>query len=208
MPFVLNIFDYDGVLVDSLDDVVSASQAFCRSISHEHIPFKETIGTLETMTYPELARSVGLTPEQSELYAEYVFERFQVTGPFMSFFPEIELLLRRLASTNIAIVSGNAREVITAKLAAHELEQQIACILGAYEPGDKAEKIRNACLHFDADPGRTCMIGDSVSDIRYAKKAEVQSIAATWGWQSRELLVRERPDYIVESVSELSDLLI
>ncbi len=51
------------------------------------------------------------------------------------------------------------------------------------------------------------MIGDSVSDIQYAQKAGVQSIAATWGWQSRDTLSRENPDYIVESVSELMALL-
>ena len=208
MPFVLNIFDYDGVLIDSLDDVITVSRAFCRSIFHDRMPSKETIGVLETMTYPGLARSVGLMPEQAELFTEYVFNRFQEIGPSMSFFPEIEVLLRRLVSTNIAIVSGNAREVIAAKLAAHELDQRIPCIFGAYEPGDKAEKIRNACLQFGADPRHACMIGDSVSDIRYAKKAGVQSIAATWGYQSRELLAREGPDYIVESVDELTDLLI
>ncbi len=208
MPFVLNIFDYDGVLIDSLDDVITVSRNFCRSISHGHIPSKETISVLENMTYPGLANSVGLMNEQAKLFTEYVFERFQEIGPFMLFFPEIESLLRRLVSAKIAIVSGNTREVINAKLAAHKLDHYISCILGAYEPGDKAEKILNVCLYFGADPRHTCMIGDSVSDIRYAKKAGVKSIAVTWGWQSRDFLVREKPDYIVENVGELTDLLI
>jgi phosphoglycolate phosphatase-like HAD superfamily hydrolase len=51
------------------------------------------------------------------------------------------------------------------------------------------------------------MIGDSVSDIRYARQAGVRSVAATWGWQNRDTLAREQPDFIVESVSELTALL-
>ena len=51
------------------------------------------------------------------------------------------------------------------------------------------------------------MVGDSVSDIRSAKRAGVQAIAATWGWQSRNLLARETPDFIVNSVQELAALL-
>jgi phosphoglycolate phosphatase len=51
------------------------------------------------------------------------------------------------------------------------------------------------------------MIGDSASDIRYAKRAGVQSIAATWGWQQRDRLVKENPDFIVDSVHELAILL-
>jgi phosphoglycolate phosphatase len=136
-----------------------------------------------------------------------VFDRFQGISPAMEFFPGIEALLHRIASKNIAIVSGNAKNVISAKLAAHDLAQKITCIFGALEPGDKAEKIIKVCSHFGVDVGLSCMVGDSVSDIRYAKRAGVQSIAVTWGWQSRDKLIKEHPDYIVNSVRELAVLI-
>jgi HAD superfamily hydrolase (TIGR01549 family) len=207
MSFALIIFDYDGVLIDSLDIAISAGGEFCRSVSHDRVPTKETIGALQIMTYPEIARSVGLPPEQAERFTSHVFDRFMAIGPSMAFFPGIETLLQRIESKNIAIVSGNARSVIYAKLAAHTLADIITCILGAFEPGDKAEKIRDACNHFEMDAGLSCMIGDSASDIRYAKRAGVQSIAATWGWQSRDMLVKEDPDFIVNTVHELTALL-
>jgi phosphoglycolate phosphatase-like HAD superfamily hydrolase len=192
MSFDLIIFDYDGVLVDSLSDAISAGGEFCRSVSYDPVPTKETIESLEIMTYPEIARSIGMPPEQAERFSSHIFERFQDIGSSMVFFPEIESLLHRIASKNIAIISGNARRVISAKLAAHGLSEKIPCILGAHEPGDKAEKICKAC---------------KASDIRYAKRAGVQSIAATWGWQQRDRLVKENPDFIVNSVHELAILL-
>jgi phosphoglycolate phosphatase len=207
MPFSLIIFDYDGVLIDSLSDAISAGEEFCHSISHDPLPIEETIRSLENVTFPEIARSMGLSPEQAERFAAHVFERFQDIGPSMAFFPEIEWLLHRIASKKIAIVSGNARHVISAKLSAHGLAEKITCIFGALEPGDKAAKIRNVCNHFGVDPGLSCMIGDSVGDIRYAKRADVQSIAVTWGWQRRDKLAKENPDFIVNSVHELSILL-
>ena len=207
MSFALIIFDYDGVLIDSLNHAIAVGEEFCRSISHNRVPTKETIGSLEIMTYSEIARSIGLPPEQVERFSSHVFERFQDIGPSMAFFPEIESLLHRMASKNIAIVSGNAKHVISAKLSSHGLAEKITCIFGALERGDKAEKIRKACAHFGADPGRSCMIGDSVSDIRFAKRAGVQSIAATWGWQWHGKLVKEEPDFIVNSVRELALLL-
>jgi phosphoglycolate phosphatase len=207
MPFALIIFDYDGVLIDSLDDAISAGEEFCRSVSHDRVPTKETIGALEIMTYPEIARSVGLPPGQTERFSSHAFAHFQAVGPSMAFFPGIEPLLHRIASKNIAIVSGNARSVICAKLAAHKLADKITCIFGAYEPGDKADKIRSACCHFGVEVGLSCMIGDSASDIRCAKQAGAQAIAATWGWQSRDMLVKEEPDFIVDTVRELSVLL-
>ena len=112
-----------------------------------------------------------------------MFDRLRETSQAMPFYPGIESLLYRLAPANIAIVSGNARAVIAAKLAEHGLFPQISCIYGTRQPGDKCEKILRACRLFGVDPANTCMIGDSVSDIRFAKMAGVSSIAVTKGTQ-------------------------
>jgi len=207
MPFDLTIFDYDGVLVNSLSEAISVGCEYCRLVGHIRLPTEAIITSLEKMTYFDLALAIGLPAREAEKYSLYTFDRFQTIAPSMAFFPGIEGLLRNMVSKNVAVVSGNAKEVIAAKLAAHSLDKTIPCILGALEPGDKAEKIGRACRFFGVDPGRTCMIGDSTSDIHHAKQAGVRSVAATWGWQSREILVKENPDFVVDSVPELSVLL-
>ncbi len=205
--FELAIFDYDGVLVDSLEQALSVGCEYCRSVNHDRLPTEAIIGSLEKMTYFELARAIGLSEKGAERYSLYTFDRFGTMGFTMAFFPGIEKLLRNLATRNVAIVSGNAREVISAKLSVHSLKDSIPCILGALEPGDKTEKIGQACRFFGVAPGRACMIGDSSSDIRHARQAGVWSIAATWGWQSRATLVGKNPDFIVDSVGDLDALL-
>ncbi len=77
MLFALVIFDYDGVLIDSLSHAISAGEEFCRSVAHDRVPTEEIIGSLEIMTYSEIARSIGLTPEQAERFSSHVFECFQ-----------------------------------------------------------------------------------------------------------------------------------
>jgi HAD superfamily hydrolase (TIGR01549 family) len=206
--FSLVIFDYDGVLADSLDHAVLVGEEFCRSVSHGRAPTRESIGALEVMTYPEIARSVGLPSEQVDRFSSYAFERFRELSRSISFFPGVESLLRRASTKKLAIVSGNSGEVIRAKLASRDLARTVTCILGAFEPGDKADKIRGACEHFGIDAGLACMVGDSASDIRHAKNAGVVSIAATWGWQSRDMLSKENPDFVVDSVRELADLIV
>ena len=208
MPFDLIIFDYDGVLIDSMEGVISAGQDYCRSIGHGCRLNKDMVASLNPMTYDQLARSIGLPSDLIEPFSEFIFKRLQQTDASMPFFPGVKSMLRQLTATTIAIISGNSRDVIAAKLATSALNKRISHIFGAYEPGNKADKIRQACDYVDADPARTCMIGDSVSDIRYAHEAGVQSIAVTWGWQSRDVLANEKPDHIVESVDELIALLI
>lgn len=81
MSFSLIIFDYDGVLIDSLGDAISVGAEFCRSVSHDRVPTEETIEALDILTYDELARSVGLSPEQAARFSSHVFERFQAISP-------------------------------------------------------------------------------------------------------------------------------
>jgi HAD superfamily hydrolase (TIGR01549 family) len=199
MSFDLIIFDYDGVLVDSLSDAISAGAEFCRLVSYDPVPTKETIESLEIMTYSEIAHSIGMPPEQAQKFSSHIFERFQDIGPSMAFFPEIESLLHRIASKNIAIISGNARHVISAKLAAHGLAEEIPCIFGAYEPGGKAEKICKACNHYGVDVELSCMIGDSASDIRYAKRAGVQEIQPAISAMRSERVCNRLPQHGVGS---------
>lgn len=208
MAYGLTIFDYDGVLIDSLQQVLSVSAEFCHSIGHAPVPTKETIETLDVMTYPELARTAGIPSPRIDAFTRYVFDRFQSTNAPVVFFPGIKSLLQQLSPRKTAIVSGNAKDIISAQLTAQGLAAKIGLIYGALEPGDKAKKIKTACLEAGVNPAMACMVGDAVSDMRCAKRAGVTAIAVTWGWQPKHILSKENPDYVVDTVSELSSLLL
>ena len=208
MGYGLTIFDYDGVLIDSLQQVLSVSAEFCHLIGHEPAPTKETIRKLDVMTYPELARAAGLSSRRIDAFTRYVFDRFRSANAPVAFFPGIRSLLHQLSPQKTAIVSGNAKDVISAQLTAHGLAERIGFIYGALESGDKAKKIKFACLEAGVNPAMACMVGDAVSDMRCAKQAGVTAIAVTWGWQPKHILSKENPDYVVDTVSELSSLLV
>lgn len=208
MGYGLTIFDYDGVLIDSLQQVLSVSAEFCHSIGHVPVPTKETIKALDVMTYPELARTAGIPPRRIDAFTRYVFDRFRSANAPVAFFPGITSLLQQLSPKSTAIVSGNAKDIISAQLAAHGLADRIGFIYGALEPGDKAKKIKSVCLEAGVNPALACMVGDAVSDMRYAKQAGVTAIAVTWGWQPKHILGKENPDYLIDTVSELRSLLL
>ena len=51
--------------------------------------------------------------------------------------------------------------------------------------------------------GDMVYVGDEVRDIKAAKKARVRVIAVTWGLNSRKILEKEHPDYLVDRPQEL-----
>jgi CRISPR-associated protein Cas8b1/Cst1 subtype I-B len=50
-------------------------------------------------------------------------------------------------------------------------------------------------------------VGDETRDIEAAKKAGIQSIAVSWGYLSREILEKYKPDYIIDNPKELLDII-
>ena len=46
-------------------------------------------------------------------------------------------------------------------------------------------------------------IGDEVRDIEAMKKAQVDLITVSWGWNSHELLVSHNPKVLINSVEQL-----
>ena len=56
--------------------------------------------------------------------------------------------------------------------------------------------------------GKFILVGDSEVDISSSKKLEIPCVAVAWGIRSKEFLMKLQPNYCVETVSELQDILI
>lgn len=59
-----------------------------------------------------------------------------------------------------------------------------------------------------SDKNKCLYIGDTINDIRFAKNAGVKIACVTTGPQSRELLEKEEPDYIIDNLMELPKLIL
>ena len=46
-------------------------------------------------------------------------------------------------------------------------------------------------------------VGDSDVDVKTAHNADIKCIACTWGFRERNVLEKEKPEYIVDSVNEI-----
>ena len=51
-------------------------------------------------------------------------------------------------------------------------------------------------------PSNAIYLGDTIYDIRAAKKAGVHSVGVATGYHVRERLVNENPDFVVDSLTE------
>lgn len=206
----LIIFDFDGVLADTFDDLLQFGQEICDELGVKHVVKKDDLSNLEIMSFASFGRACEVPEHLVDEFVQSCLKRFAEKKSPPAIFNGLSNIVRRFAVTNtIAIVTTNSSRNVNAFLIKHGLDGCVHAVYGVDLPGSKAQKISIARDQFSADTRRESvfMVGDSLSDIRAAKEASVTSIAVTWGHQSLNRLLCGNPDYVVHFPHDLIDVI-
>lgn len=198
----LVIFDYDGVLADTLDDLIRFGQQACNRLGVNHVVTKDDLSNLEMMSFATFGRACEVPEHLVDEFVKISLNLFaEKKSPPAIFDGMSEVINHLFAHHKIAIVTTNSSPNVHAFLTKHGLDNLVHAVYGVDTPGSKAHKITLARERFGEES--VFMIGDALSDVRAAKEAGVASIAVTWGHQSLETLRRGEPDYVVDDPREL-----
>jgi phosphoglycolate phosphatase len=204
----LILFDFDGVLADTLADLLNFGQEVCNELGVKHMATSNDLASLEIMSYATYGRQLEVPEHLVDEFVHRCLKRFGEKKSPPDIFKGISEIIRKLSVSHVmGIVTGNSSQNVTAFLVEHGLAEYIHVIFGVDSPGSKAEKISLAQSQFAAKGEAVFMVGDSMSDIHAAKEAAVKSIAVSWGHQSTETLIRAEPDYLVRSPQELMEVI-
>lgn len=200
----LVIFDYDGVLADTLDDLIHFGQEACNQLGVKHVVTKEDLSNLEVMSFATYGRACEVPEPLIDEFVKISLELFAEKETPPALFDGLREVIQHLfLKHKIAIVTTNSSQNVHAFLTQHGLDSLIHAVYGVDTPGSKAQKISIARERFVENGEAVFMIGDSLSDVRAAKEAGVTSIAVKWGHQSLETLMQGEPDYVINSPREL-----
>jgi len=206
----LIIFDFDGVLADTLNDLIQIGQKVCDELGIKHVVNKEDLSNLEIMSFASFGRACEVPEHLVDEFVQRCLKRFAEKQSPPAIFNGLSNIVKNLAINNtLAIITTNSSQNVNAFLIEHGLDECIHAVYGIDIPGSKAQKISIARDQFSADTKRESvfMVGDSLSDISAAKEASVTSIAVTWGHQSLEHLLRGDPDYVVRFPHDLIEVI-
>jgi phosphoglycolate phosphatase len=206
------IFDLDGTLVDSREDIIAAFNQGLRGVGAEAAPkadIQPLIGTPLRTMYE--ARLPGADPESvgaaCEAYRQHYFEHCaDRTRPF----PGVTACLDRIASLPLAVATTKKTFMAVRLLETLGLAERFALIQGTDDippKPDPAVLLRVAAT-LGVRPTRCWMVGDTVHDIDAAKRAGMKSCAVTYGISSRSELERATPRLVVDDLVDFARYLI
>jgi phosphoglycolate phosphatase-like HAD superfamily hydrolase len=200
----LIIFDYDGVIVDSLDTNLKIAARACQKIGCPVHPSKAEIERLENIAFDDLGRQIGVPESKIPKFTEIVFDLLAQDPISPPIFPGIKEVIQKLKrKSHIAIITTNVKTAVNRVLESGGLCHDIDLVMGAEQNGSKSEKLCQAMASFNVRSSFTYMIGDAVSDIREAHKAGVNSIAVNWGYHPKDKLLQASPGHVVNAPEDI-----
>lgn len=205
------LFDLDGTLLDTLEDIAASVNAVRGSHGLPPWPaprIAACIGdgleqlllrTLDAAAGPELTAALDA---YSNHHAAHLADR---THPY----PGVLDTLPRLDGRGhaMAIVSNKPARYCQRLVEHFGWQDCFSVVIG----GDSAVRrkpdpapVHMACEALGVEPGSAWMIGDSPGDVRAGQEAGcAKSIAVTWGYRDREALEAAQPDVVLESMTDL-----
>ena len=202
------LFDFDGVLADTLEDMLAFAREACLQMGLPRNPTPADLGALETMSFAEYGRQLRLPPQYIDEFVSLCLQMFKHRlHPPRIFDGMQQVVVEAAKSSTLAIITGNTTPTVEQFLLENDLHEHVRLVIGVEQKGARPEKIRRALRELAQHGDDAYMVGDAVSDIRAARQASIKSIAVGWGHQSISRLSDAKPDFLVSSPQELLELL-
>ncbi len=212
MKYDTVLFDLDGTLLNSLEDLADSVNAALREAGYpsRSMPeIKQFVGNgVRLLISRALPDGMGMYESEHCLklfYKHYKQKMNNKTKPYYGIIGLLEELQKR--NIKMGVVS-NKYDPAVKVLCKEFFSPYIQVAIG------ESEKIRKkpspdgifAAMQ-ELNSEKTIYVGDSDIDIQTAKNAGILSIGVTWGFRSKENLLKENPWKIADTPEEIISFL-
>ena len=202
------VFDFDGTIADTLGETrriynqIAPDYGIRQVEDHEinqlrHLSLKQLLAHLDIpkRRVPSLiSRGTGMM-------------RANITQlQMIEDMAEVILELRGHARS-FGILTSNAAANVELFLRTHGLRKSFDFISSTSKLTGKAKHLKAIRKTFSLRHEEMLYIGDELRDVKAAQKAGIPVAAVTWGFNSRESLAAEKPDYLFDHPRDFLRLL-
>lgn len=208
------IFDFDGVIVDSSEDIVSAVQYTLKQFRQPALSAKEIIsyvGNGAEMLIRSCFKNCSeeIIKEAYPFYRKYYLANAIVKTKLYDNVKEtLETLKTKEYNKKIALVTNKPEELTVKILEVLDAAGHFDLIVGPESVKrlkPDPEGIKKALARFDETPERAVMVGDTSTDIEAGKAAGTFTCGVTYGIGDRTGLENASPDFLINNMLQLLD---
>ena len=214
MKYQTILFDMDGTILDTLEDLQSSVNHMREKYGYPPCSLDEVRRFVGNGAEMQMRRALGADADEETvakalaLYKPYYAAHCQIrTKPYAGV---LELMATLKAEGfRLAVVSNKPDEAVRPLVAQH------FGTLADIAMGETAQRrrkpapdmVNDALAALGADKSRAVYVGDSEVDIETARNAGIPCISVTWGFRDREQLLEAGAAELAADAGELHALL-
>ena len=206
------LFDLDGTLIDSIRLILDS---YHHTLTRHNLPARTDedwlrgVGTPLSVQFSEWRESPETLEALIATYREYNLKHHD---SMVTVYPGVLDALREIKAAGIQtglVTSKNRLGALRGlKLVGLEaLMDVLVCADEVTNPKPHPEPVEKAVTLLGADPASTVYVGDSIHDMHSGRAAGVKTAAALWGPFKRSHLESAKPDYWLETPTDLVKLI-
>ena len=208
------IFDMDGTLLDTLEDLADATNEGLKACGYPQRTLEEIrlfvgngVRKLIIRALPETSSSKEIDECLDAFHKYYKVHSQDKTKPY----GKMEELLKKLKEKGIhTAVLSNKFDAAVKELADYYFPGLLELAYGERD-GVRTKPAPDSVFaimeELKTNPEHTIYVGDSDVDMETAVNANVPAVGVTWGFRDRALLEEKGATYIIDQPLELLELI-
>jgi len=208
------VFDLDGTLLDTLDDLTDSVNYALEKYGFPKRPREDIrrfvgngVGRLVAQCLPDGADTPEFEACLADMKAHYQENMRNKTGPYPGIPELLEALKRK--GVRMAIVSNKPDPAVKG-LCPQYFGAYTNVAIGETESVRRKpapDSVHKALEELGSDAARAVYVGDSEVDVKTARNAGLYCVGVTWGFRDRSVLEEEGADRIIDKPEELLDII-
>ena len=200
------VFDFDGTIADTYYALVDITNQLAEEFGYKKIDRDELL-RLKNLSSWEIIRQA----EISLFKIPFLFKRVQAElGKEIS---NIKLILGidrvlwqlKYRGYRLGIITSNSAQNVQAVLDNHHLYDLFDFVCAEITLFGKHRVINEVIRREKINRADIIYVGDETRDIRSAQKSGISVVAVAWGFNSKQVLARQQPEFLVEQPLQLTE---
>jgi phosphoglycolate phosphatase len=209
IPISLLIFDLDGTLVDTLDDITASLNYTLERLGKERLSRDRVRQLVGDGVDVLLARAFAEPAAPQQAVALYKSHHTRHLTVHSRLYPGVKETLEHFSSIPLVVISNKSSEFVRPVLECLGISRFFADAIGAdsglsLKPAP--DMVLRALTRFHADRERAAIVGDGTTDLSAGKAAGIITCAVTYGFRQEAELRRAGPDHVIGSLADLRNI--
>jgi len=207
MPGIkLIIFDFDGTLADTMPIIFDIVTTHAKDYGIKP-PTDAQKKAIRSMSPGEIIREFHIPLYKIPFLLIAGKRELEKRISDVHTFPGIQKMIQTLEKKGyiLGVLTSNNKRSVEKFFALHDIVG-FDFIQSEFNLFGKDKALKGIMKKHKIDPEHVVYVGDEVRDLEASQKAGVLSVAVTWGFSTKEILMSHKPTYIVYKASDITQI--